>query len=131
MEQLEELKNWIMGFPLWGDVVLTVDITGAEPGACGLFPVGMEQLSLRQDVLGQTVRRLRQQFLLRRQAVRGQDAAGWLLEFQKWAAENAHLAPQFGAQQQLRAEKGRLVTAAQTGLGLYEVRLTVEYTDNY
>lgn len=129
MEQLEALKNWIMTFPRWGNAPLTVDITGAEPGDCALFPVGMEQASIRQDVLGQTVRRLRQQFLLRRSAVRGQDAAGWLLEFQRWVAENAHLAPRFGAQQLLRAEKGRLVTAAQTGLGLYEVRLTVEYTN--
>ena len=128
MEQLEELKNWITGFPQWGDVPLTVDTTGADPGACGLFPLGIEILTQRQDVLGNRHDRLRQRFLLRRTAQRGDDAARWLLAFARWAADNAHTAPTFGAQQRLYAENGRLIAAAQTGLGMYEVRLTAEYT---
>ena len=127
MEQLEQLKVWLMGFPQWGDVQLTVDITEAQPGACGLFPVGMEALEGREDVLGNRHSRLRQSFLLRRNAVRGVDAAAWLLAFSRWAVKNAAAAPVFGARQTLRAEKGRLVNAAQTGTGLYEIRLTFEY----
>lgn len=127
MEYLEQLRTWLMGFPQWGEGSLTVDITGAEPGSSGLFPVGIEVLSSREDVLGNRYSRLRQTFLLRRAAVRGMDAAAWLLAFSRWATQNAVTAPVFGERQTLRAEKGRLINAAQTGTGFYEIRLTFEY----
>ena len=127
MEQLQQLKAWLMGFPLWGAADLAVDCTGAAPGDCGLFPQGVEVVSSREDVLGNRYRRLRQTYLLRRAAVRGEDAAGWLMAFSRWAAEHAAAAPQLGNAQQLRAEKGRLLSAQQTGMGIYEVRLTLEY----
>ena len=127
MEQLEQLKRWVMAFPQWGEGALTVDITGAQPGNTGLFPLGVELLESREDLLGFRQNRLRQSFLLRRTAARGMDAAAWLLSFQQWVASNAATAPQFGARQTLRAEKGRLIAAAQTGLGTYEVRLIFEY----
>ena len=129
MEHLEELIAWLMTFPQWGDADLTVDITGTAPGDCGLFPLGVEVLESREDVLGRRHSRLRQQFLLRRTGVRGADAAAWLLAFQQWAARHADDAPQFGTRQVLRAEKGRLINAAQTGTGTYEVRLTAEYNE--
>jgi hypothetical protein len=127
MEQLEQLKNWLMGFPLWGESPPAVDITGAAPGDCGLFPLGMEVLEHREDVQGNALTRLRQEFLLRRSANRGEDAAAWLLAFQQWAQENAATAPVFGDRQRLFAQKGRLRNPAQTGLGTYEVTLTIEY----
>lgn len=127
MEQLEELTVWLKSFPKWEDTDLAVDTTGAQPGACGLFPVGIEVLECREDVLGNRHSRLRQSFLLRRNAVRGMDAAAWLLAFSRWARQNAATAPVFGNRQTLRAEKGRLTNATQTGTGFYEIRLTFEY----
>ena len=126
MEELEKLKRWIVGFPRWGEAALTVDDTGAAPGSCGLFPLGVEQLRVREDVLGGKTLRLRQKFLLRRRAIRGEDAAGWLLELQNWAA--AGDAPVFGADQRVRWEKGKLSGGSQTGTGLYEVYIIFEYT---
>lgn len=127
MEHLEQLKAWLMSFPLWGDMPLTVDMTGAEPGDASLFPLGLEVLESRENLLGGKSARLRQSFLLRRTAARGEDAAAWLLAFQLWVQKNAHTAPVFGRRQAFRAEKGRLISAVQTGLGTYEVRLTIEY----
>ena len=127
MEHLEQLKAWLMGFPRWGEKMPAVDMTGAEPGDTALFPTGQEVLERREDVLGNTVQRLRQTFVLRRTAPRGEDAARWLISFTGWVTENAHTAPVFGAKQQLRCERGRLASPGSTGLGTYEVKLTVEY----
>ena len=131
MEQLEEIKNWLAMFPLWGETVLTTDVLSAQPGDCGLFPQGLELIKSTQDVLGNRVTRLRQQFLLRRNALRGMDAAAWLLEFQNWVAQQAvmGLVPVLGQDQIVRAEKGRLIRADSAGTGVYEVRLIVEYTN--
>ena len=126
MEYLEQLTAWLKGFPQWGEAQLTVDTTGAQPGHCGLFPLGVEVLEDKEDVLGNRHSRLRQTFLLRRMAVRGMDAAAWLLAFSRWVGQNA-AAPVFGLRQTVRAEKGRLLSAPQTGTGLYEIRLTFEY----
>lgn len=127
MEHLEQLIAWLKHFPQWGEWEPTVDDTGAEPGSCGLFPVGEEVLEQREDVLGNCRTRLRQVFLLRRKAARGMDAAAWLLAFSRWACQNAAGAPVFGTRQKFRAEKGRLTNAAQTGTGMYEIKLTFEY----
>lgn len=127
MEQLTELKNWLMGFPGWEDNPPAVDCTGAEPGDCALFPIGLEVVSSREDVLGNTVKKLRQTYLLRRTAPRGADSAAWGMEFTRWANENAGTAPVLGAHQQLRCERSRLISPASAALGTYEVRLTFEY----
>lgn len=129
MEHLEALTVWLRSFPQWGKGALTVDSTGCKPGDCGVFPVGIGVLSQREDVLGNRHCRLRQEFLLRRNAVRGTDAAAWLLAFSQWATQNAAAAPVFGDRQTLRTEKGRLSQATQTGTGFYEIRLIFEYEE--
>ena len=121
MELLEKLKAWVVTFPLWGEAAPNVDTVGAAPENCGLFPLGAEELSRRADVLGNVTARYRWQFLLRRVALQQEDAARWLLEFQHWAQK--HSQQDWGS---VRAEKGKLVSAAQTGTGVYEVKLTVE-----
>jgi hypothetical protein len=125
MEVLENLKNWLAGFDGWE--AAAVDTLDAVPGSCGLFPLGVEVLKTREDVLGNRHSRLRQTFLLRRSAPRGENAARWVADFSRWAAENAATAPALGDRQQLRAEKGRLLSAQGAGTGIYEVRLTLEY----
>ena len=130
MEELEKLKSWLREFPLWDGAELCIDSTDAQPAGCGLFPLGLEQLSVQEDLLGNRTIRFRQQFLLRRVAVRNEAAAAWLLEFQKWVCRQsrAGLCPRFGEEQHLRAEKGRLLRADQTGTATYELTLSADYT---
>ena len=129
MEHLQELKEWLASFDGWG--LAAVDSTDAAPGSCGVFPMGQQVLYSREDVLGNAKKRLRQTYVLRKVAPRGETAAGWLMDLQAHISENAHTAPRFGDDQTIRAEKGRLEKAAQTGLGIYAVNLIVEFTKEF
>ena len=119
MDIFERVRRWLES----RDVLPQVDSCGLTAGETGLFPLGMEQVRLRQDVLGNRTRRMRYIFLLRRTAVPGPDAAGWLLQLQDVAAKKP---PVLGEDQRFWAEKGRLVKNTSTGLGIYEVRLIAE-----
>lgn len=132
MTVLEKIRNWLVTFPQWGEVELVIDSTAATPVSCGLFSGGMEEISRREDVLGNSTVQYRQYFTLRREAERGEDAAQWLLEFQDWVREQCWrgLAPQFGdipRQERMRAEKGKLTNTSEIGTATYEVKLTAEY----
>lgn len=125
MEQLEIFKNYLMAFPGWGDATLSIDTTASTPGSCGLFPLGTEELSRREDVLGNVTCRLRQTFLLRRVAVRGEDAAAFMAELSRWFYEQP--APNLGADTRIRGEKGRLSSAGHTGTATYEMKIIAEF----
>lgn len=136
MENLEKLRAWLRGFPGW-EGELTVDHTEAEPVSSGLFPLGVEEVSRREDLLGGVTVHCRSRYVLRR-VVPGQHdhtaAAAWLLAFEDWVQSQsaAHLAPTFGdepAREHIRAEKGSLQKADQTST--YAVNLTAEYTKKY
>ena len=128
---MEEIKKWLQSFPLWGEAEPAVDAVSPESGSTGLFPQGTELLEHRENVLGESVRRLRQRYLLRRAAVRGMDAAAWLQKLAHWVAEQDRLglAPALGQRQQVRAEKGRLIRTDTAGTGIYEIQITMEYTE--
>lgn len=133
MEILEKLKTWLQTFPQWGEVELLVDDTAAQPISCGLFPIGVEELSRREDLLGNKSVQCRQTFLLRRIAQRQEEAAAWLMAFQAWVSQQAHAKtlPAFGdvpGKEWIRAEKGRLTAVTQTGTATYEIRIICEYT---
>ena len=119
MDILEILLAWLAEL----GVLSQVDGCGLSPGETGLFPLGQQQLSCREDVLGNRVRRVRYSFLLKKTAVPGTDAAAWLLQMQELAAKNP---PRLGENQRFWAEKGRLVKNTSTGLGMYELRLLAE-----
>lgn len=119
MDILEILQAWLCS----NGVLPEVDRCGLNDGETGLFPLGQEQLSYREDVLGGRVRRVRYSFLLKKTAVPGMDAAAWLLQMQALAAKDP---PRLGDNQQFWAEKGRLVKNTSTGLGIYELRLIAE-----
>ena len=126
MEQLELVRQWLLRFPQWGQKPLAVDCTGPKPGSCGLFPVGLEQIRRRENVLGVVTYRYRRQFLLRRAACRGEDGAAWIMALEDWVSRNP--GPGLGADCIVRAEKGRILkTDAQ--IATYEVKLTIEYTE--
>lgn len=125
MEILEILKAWLMNFPGWGDVTLSIDTTDPNPGSCGLFPLGTEELSRREDVLGNLTLRLRQTYSLRRVAVRGEDAAAFMAELSRWICEQP--APQLGADTRIRGEKGRLSSVDHTDTATYEMKIIAEF----
>ena len=129
---LEKVKQWLQSFPLWEDS-LQIDYLDAAPGNGGLYPRGFQELSAREDVLGNRAVRYRCTFLLRRQTARSQDNAQWLMDFQNWVMEQdrLHLAPQFGddpKSERIRALEGRLDSHNQTGCALYTVQLQKEFT---
>ena len=132
MSELETLQAWLKTFPLW-DGSLSIDVTDAVPGGMGLFPKGLQELSRREDVLGNLTIRYRWSFVLRRnQAAQLQDNAQWLMQLQKWAANQCRqgLAPRFGdapRQEQLRISEGTLVQRNEGGSG-YTALLTVDFT---
>lgn len=133
MEILEKLKSWLQTFPQWAEAQLQVDDTAPEAVNCGLFPIGVEELSRKEDLLGNKTVQYRQTFILRRIAPREEAAAAWLMAFQAWIAQQAHAktAPAFGdvpGKEWIRAEKGRLSAVTQTGTATYEIRIICEYT---
>jgi len=138
MENLEKLRLWLRSFPGW-EGQLSVDYTDAAPINSGLYPLGVEEVSRREDLLGGVTVRCRSRYELRRVSTGQQDStdpAAWLLAFQDWvrAQSAAHLAPTFGDEpheERIRAEKGKLQKADQTGTGTYAVTLTAEYTKKY
>ena len=132
MEQLKILRDWICQFPLWGDMPLHVDTLSAQPENAGLYPLGMEVLERKTDLLGNVTERCRQKFDLLRAVVPGEDPAKWMLGFAQWVQQQGvlGLAPRFGdvpAAEQIRAEKGRLKEITAAGTAVYVVTITAEY----
>ena len=132
MSELENLQNWLKTFPLW-DGSLTVDETEAIPGGMGIYPKGLQELSRRENVLGDLTVRYRWSFLLQRnQGAQTEENARWLMQLQKWAANQCRLglAPRFGdvpAEERLRICEGTLTQRKNGGSG-YTALLTADFT---
>ena len=126
-ETLNMVAAWVQTYPHWGDGPLQVDMTPPEPGCCGLFPVGEEELHRTEDVLGTVTCHYRQEFLLRRVTLRGENAAAWLLNFGRWVKTTQP--PALGDNCVARALRGRLLTSVQTGLATYEIKISMEYSE--
>ncbi len=122
---MENLKIFLMGFPGWGDAQLQIDTTQSEPGSCGLFPLGTEEISRREDVLGNVKCRLRQTYALRRVAPRGEEAAAFMASLAEWIRSQP--APNLGINTRVRGEKGRLASVSQTGAATYEMKISAEF----
>lgn len=138
MNDLEKLRQWLQTYPNWGKSSLYVDYTDGATGN-GLYPAGLEELSRREDVLGNVALRCRYHFSLYRVTAAQEDKtedALWLLQFQQWVQQQsiAGLAPTFGdvpGAEQLRAQKGKLKEASQAGMATYVVNLTADFTKIY
>lgn len=131
---LEKLKNWLLTFPDWGEVLLQVDTTDPRPDNAGLFPKGMEELERKTDIAGNIRVRCRSSFVLRRVVTQNYDrAARWMEALQNWVYRQSMSgnAPIFGdadQPQRLYAKGGKLENNAQTGTAVYTVTLIAEYT---
>jgi len=139
MDVLQKIKQWLSGYPQWGEAKIYVDFLESDPVNTGLYPQGLEELERREDVLGNVAVRCRYRFVLYRMTTGQQDNeenAGWLLNFQQWVQQQNTLrqVPQFGDvpnREQIRAEKGKLQKASQVGTGTYGVILTVDFMKIY
>ncbi len=140
MTDLEKLRQWLRAYPGWetGAALHTDHIDGL-PGSYGLYPVGLEVLSRKEDLMGNVTARCRYTYNLLRCTAGQQDSpqeAEWLMAFQAWVLSQsaAGLAPRFGdvpAEEKLRAEKGKRKEASQAGTGTYTVNLVAEFTKMY
>lgn len=140
MDDLEKVRQWVQTFPMWEEGnLLYIDYTGAVPGNTGLYPMGMELVSLQEDILGGITAQCRYRFSLYRVTTGQEDNtrnAAWLMEFQNWVLQQSlqDLAPTFGdepARERIRAEKGKLKDASQSGTGVYAVELIAEFEKKY
>lgn len=138
MTDLEKLLSWLKTYPHWEGQLYT-DHTEAAPVNNGVYPLGLEELERKEDVLGNVTARCRYRFTLQRMVTGQADNtahAQWLLGLQSWVQAQcaARLAPTFGdepAREQIRAEKGRLKDASQTGTAVYTVTITAEFIRRY
>ena len=102
MPDLEKLKTWLATYPGWeDDKPFFVDDAAPKPGCVGLFPQGLEQVSLRRDITGGQKAACRYRFYLYRASAleeNQEENARWLLDFQNWveAQSAGGLAPRFG-----------------------------------
>ena len=140
MTDLEKLKTWLATYPGWeADKPFFVDDAAPKPGCVGLFPQGLEQVSLRRDITGGQKAACRYRFYLYRASAleeNQEENARWLLDFQNWveAQSAGGLAPHFGdvpQEERLRAEGGSLQKTGKLGSGLYALTLTAEFTRIY
>lgn len=136
MEYLEELRRWLQTFPQWGDAAIYIDDLAVRPQNAGLYPVGLEILEKKEDLLGNRSMRCRQRFVLYKLSTPGQEASAWLLQLQQWVAEQSALglAPRFGdvpAQEVIRAEKGALKERTAAGTAVYTVTITTEFVKKF
>lgn len=136
MEELEKVTGWLKTYPGW-EGTLCVDVTDTVPGSSGLYPKGLQELSRREDVLGNLCVRYRWSFSLHRVAAQNpQDNARWLMEFQQWVARQSiqGKTPVFGddpKQEIFRAGDGSLVNRSTGGSTGYTVLLTADFTKIY
>lgn len=124
MEELNLVKAWVMDYPGWQGDLLT-DLTQVHPGSCGLFPLGRELQHRKEDVLGNVRCRYRQKFCLRRRAVKGEQAAAWIMDFTAWATSQTP--PPLGENMRVQAQNGKLYATAPDGTAIYQVELIMEY----
>ena len=132
---LDTVQTWLQTYPGW-EGTLQLDYAEAVPGNSGLYPKGFTELSRREDVQGNLTVRCSCTFTLRRMAAAGGENAKWLLELQRWVADQSRLglAPRFGddpGRERIRAFEGRLDRYTQAGTACYTVQLSVEFTKYY
>lgn len=132
---IQTLLDWLKTYPEWTDEHIFVDSTHAMPGNVGLYPMGMEQFSVKEDVLGNVTVRNRNRFRLYRvSAAQAEewDGARWIERFQNWVQQQSllGLAPRFGDDprtERIIAHSGKLHSTDRVGTVRYTVELTVEY----
>lgn len=132
----ETMISWLKTCPLIKGTVY-VDHLPPIPGAVGLFPLGTEQLGVREDVLGNRTVQLRTRMMLcTHEAVSKEAHATFMSLFCRWVQEQwaRGNTPTFGdlpEKERLYAEQEKKQKTGTGGINRYGVRLTLEYTKIY
>lgn len=124
---LEKLQAWLSAYPHWN----------GYPARICILPKGLEEISRREDVLGNALVSCRYYVnLFWEMESTGEDTenARRLLEFQNWVQEQSvlGLAPNFGdvaSEERIRTEKGGYTPAAQ--IITYTATLVVDFMKGY
>lgn len=137
----DTLLTWLETCPALDGVPLQIDYLPPAGGCGALYPRGVRQREHWQNVLGETVSRLRMELVLRLNlpfvpgdAALAAKTAQLLLDLQNWAAAQsaAGLAPKFGNtdtdSEALRAGEAQLERASDEGCAVYAVTITADYT---
>ena len=144
MTALKKITELIRSYP-GADILQTfrVDYTDQIPAHGGLFPSGLEEVSRKTDLMGNTTVTNQYNFGLYYvfEKAPGDDAraevnAGWLMDFQEWVQEQSvqGLAPTFGddpGREKITAQNGVLYEAEDEGVATYMVQLTVQFIKKF
>ena len=128
---MERLKNWVASYPGFAGMPITLDALPGRPGCMGLFCRGEEILNRQADILGTWRCRKRLNLVLALYCAKDPEGDCYspqlLLDFGRWVS--ASQAPLLGQDQQVRAQQGQLKQADAEGLGRYEIKIILEFTE--
>lgn len=145
MSALEKIRNWLMTYPQIHKVKhINVDyyFTGEPdemPKKSSLSPSGLQEISRREDILGNMVVENQYNFVLEfvMEKALGDDEgatgnADWLLHFQNWVQMQSmlHQLPSFGddpGSETAQAQNGSNEYADISGNGIYTVQLSINF----
>ena len=109
----EQILHWLRLQPGWERTTLD------SLESTGLFPLGLQILQRKEDILGGERQRIRAEYKLLAQ---GYDAPPPMPSMQN--------IPVFGEKQQSQLRLGHLTRTAPDGLHRWEIKLRIEYTSN-
>lgn len=133
MDILEKVKSWLLTCPVLQMEQIHVDHLPAEPVSVGLYQKGLQEVSRKEDLVGNIRVHCRYRFLLR--CMVHEDSA-WLPEFQQWVQQQSarRLTPVFGdvmAEERLQALDGKLLERSQPGTRVCEIALVADFIKIY
>lgn len=139
---LDRMIAWIATYPDY-DIFSNgffVDYTDRMPANGGIFPSGLQEISRRENVIGDITVDNQYNFavycLLPKPPEDGETAqsnAEWVMAFQRWVQDQSlsHLAPTFGNidadKETIKAQNGILYSQGDEGTALYMVQLAVRF----
>ena len=134
---IHKLLSWLSACPYLSGTP-QINHTDVTPGSAGLYPQGTQQLSIREDVLGNKIVTYRDRFLLNQVTAMEESVseAKRLMILENWVREQSllGLAPQFGdipGEERIWAEKGKLSGVSSLGTGKFAVQIHIVYQKNY
>jgi len=133
MEILEKVISWLQTCQVLPKGEVFVDHLPAEPGSCGLFQKGLQEVKRTEDLVGNVKVHCRYRFVLRCMVL--EDSA-WLPAFQDWVQQQSalRLTPVLGdvpGEEQVQALDGKLTERSQPGTRVCEVALVADFIKIY
>lgn len=138
---LERVITWLKTYP--DNSVMSkysVDFTDKVPSNGGIFPSGLQEISRREDIVGNITVANQYNFGLYYVLPKpldddatSTDNAEWLMEFQRWVQEQSlsHAAPTFGnvdiGKETIKAQNGVLYSQGDEGTAIYMVQLAAQF----